>query len=113
MSWWPWSREDPDPEVTAVIRLMELDPRMWEFECRIVSYRRPESDQVALWVVNGVFHLQFYPGEDASFITWRGRKRLWRALKELRARQIVEQCAVVEDEGLEERCRKKVRVLSG
>ena len=88
-----WKRKDRDPEVTAVLKLIEADPMGWEFTGDKVEH---PSGIVIRCVGEGSFDdpsahspwekVQF--GDKHPVLTGRGQYRMWEALKRLRATQI-------------------------
>lgn len=111
MTW--WFEKAWDPEVDALIQLMELDPDGWEFDSLVARYGR-ETDTpigvIQLKTTGGPLGLQFYNAEGPD-LTRPGQERLWKALKRLRAGQIWQVVQAIPKPTLEERCQAKVRSL--
>lgn len=111
MTW--WFEKAWDPEVDALIRLIEADPDGWEFDQNVVRYGRDVDAAIGviqLKTDGGPMCLQFYHAEEPR-LTRPGQQRLWKALKQLRAVQIDRAREAIPPPSLEERCQEKVKRL--
>lgn len=111
----PFVTQDDDPHATAIIELMREFPEDWGFQDQKVSYKSgPGEYPYRIWTKSGEKGVAFFPDEEPEF-TPKGKERVWKALKGLKALQVYAEMdrahEVREEVNLEERVREKTSKL--